>query len=184
MQIKFDCIIFATAKILLHMVLFLTVWLNFCSIFFVHPVYVSVTNMDVDTQKGSMVVEIRIFADDLETILHNKYNIDGWIGTPAEHRDGRRLLREYVNERFSVTVNDGEKIELVSDSITILEDVEPMMRFYMKGVAMQSIRRIEIDNRLLTDFFSGQNNLVLIGVDRKESGHKLNRKNHKIEISL
>ena len=165
------------------MFLFLTVWLNFCSIF-AHPMYVSVTNMDVDAQKGSIVMEIRIFADDLETILHNKYNIDGRIGTPAEHRDGRRLLMEYVSERFSVTVNNGEKIEFVTDSMTVITEVERMMCFYMKGDAKQSIRRMEIDNRLLTDFFAKQNNLVIISAGRKEKYDQLNRENHIIELSL
>ena len=142
------------------MLLFLTVWLNFCSAFFAHPLYVSYTNVDIDAQERSIVLSIRIFTDDLETILHSKYNIDGWIGTPAEHRDSRRRLEEYVNERFSIVVNGGEKMTLLTDSLTIVED---SMWFHMKGVAKQTIRRMEIENRLLTDFFStGINNHQII----------------------
>jgi len=167
------------------MVLFFTVWFNFCSILFAHPSYFSMTDIDIDTQRKNIVLSIRMFTDDLETILHNKYNVDGWIGTPGEHRDGRRLLIEYVNERFSITVNNGEKIELVTDSITISGEEEAMMWFYMKGVAKQSIQRIEIENRLLTDFFVNQTNLVIISIGQKEKEwKKLNRKNHKIEVSL
>jgi hypothetical protein len=162
------------------MFLFLIVWLNFCGVI-MHPLYVSMTNMDVDAQNGSIVLQIRIFTEDLETILHNKYNVDGWMGTQNEHRDGRRLLREYVNERFSMAVNDGEKIDLATDSMTIVED---MMWFYMKGKAKQTIRRMEIDNRLLTDFFSKQNNLVIISTGRDEIGRKLDRKNFMFELSL
>ena len=164
------------------MILFLAVWFNVCSTFFAHPLYVSVTNMDIDAQKRSIELSIRIFTDDLETILHNKYNIDGWIGTPAEHRDSRQLLREYVNERFSVVVNNGEKIGLVTDSMTIIDDC---MWFYMKGAAQQAIRRVEIDNRLLTDFFSNQNNLVYAGIIGGDVKYfKLDRKKSKIELSL
>ena len=164
------------------MLLFFAVWFNFCSTLFAHPLYVSMTDMDIDTQKGSIVLSIRIFTDDLETILHNKYNVDGWIGTPKEHRDSRRLLGEYVNERFSVTVNNGEKLGLVIDSLAIIED---MMYFFMKGIALKPIRHVEIDNRLLTDFFAGQSNLVLISTGGKEKKwDKLNRKNHTIKLSL
>ena len=164
------------------MLLFLTVWHSFCSIFLVHPLYVSMTNIDVDAQRGSIVLHVRIFTDDLETILHNKYNVDGWIGTPAEHRDSRRLLNEYVNERFAIAVNNGEKLALVTDSMVIVDD---MMWFYMNSVAKQKISRIEIDNRLLTDFFSIQKNLIIISIGgRSEKGHKLDRTNHKIELSL
>jgi hypothetical protein len=137
--------------------------------------------MDVDAKKGSITLSLRIFTDDLETILHNKYNVDGWIGTPAEHRDSRRLLLEYLDERFSITVNNGEKINLVTDSITIADDT---MWFYMKGAARRSINRIEIDNRVLTDFFLSQNNLIIINTGKNETGRILNRKTHKFELSL
>ena len=163
------------------MLLFLVVWMNLCSVFPAHPSYVSITNMDIVAQERSVALTIRMFADDLETVLHNKYNIDGWIGTPAEHRDSRRRLEEYVNERFSVVVNDGEKIDLVTDSMAIVED---SMWFYIKGVAKQTIRRMEINNRLLTDFFEKQNNLMIINTGRNETGHILDRKKYKIELSL
>ena len=163
------------------MFLFLTVWMNFCSSVFAHPMYVSYTNMDIDRQKGSIELSIKMFTDDLETILHNKYDIDGWIGTPAEHRDGRRRLEEYVNERFSIVVNHGEKINLITDSMIINDD---SMWFYMKGTAKQTIRQIEIDNRLLTDFFSSQNNLMIINTGQNEIGRRLDRKKYKFELSL
>ena len=162
------------------MFLFLTVWLNFCGIF-AHPSYFSITDMDVDAQKKTIVLSIRMFTDDLETVLHNKYNVHSWIGTESEHHDSRRLLREYVNERFSITVNNGEKIEFVTDSMVVSKEEDPMMCFYMKGVTKQTIKRIEVDNRLLTDFFSRQDNLVIIN---NREGYKLNRKNHTIELSL
>jgi len=166
------------------MVLIFTFLFNFCSVHFAHPMYFSVTNMDVDAQKGVIVLSIRIFTDDLETILHNKYNVDGWIGTPNEHRDSRRLLMEYLNERFSITVNHVDKMALVTDSL-VVDDEESVMWFYLKGVAQQPIRKIEVDNRLLTDFFSSQNNMLIISVNRKEiKWDNLNRKKYKIELSI
>jgi len=137
--------------------------------------------MDIDAQGKSIMLTIRLFTDDLETMLHNKYNIDGWIGTSAEHSDSRKRLEEYVNERFSIAVNDGEKIVLVTDSMTIVED---SMWFYIKGVAKQAIRRIEVNNRLLTDFFEKQNNLVIINTGKNETGRILDRNNYKFELSL
>jgi hypothetical protein len=169
------------------MVLIFTVWLHICGALFAHPMYLSVTNMDIDAQRGSIVLNVRIFADDLETILHNKYNVDGWIGTPNEHRESRRLLREYVNERFSVTVNNGEKIVLVTDSIIFSREEEgAVMWFHMSGVTHRPIRRIEVENRLLTDFFSSQKNVVMLSTGRSysEKGYVLNRRNFKFELSL
>ena len=160
------------------MVVLITFWIKFCTLFLAHPVYISYTNVDVDAKKGDIVLSIRIFTDDLETILHHKYNVDGWIGTPNEHSDSRRLLKEYVKERFSIVVNNNEMIDLQTDSVTIVDDA---IWFKMNGKARRTIRHIEIDNRLLTDFFSSQTNLVIIN---NNIGRKLNRKTHKIEIPL
>ena len=162
--------------------LFFAVWFNFYGILLAHPSYVSMTDMDVDAKNGNVVLSVRIFTEDLETILHNRYNVDGWIGTPNEHRDSRRLLMEYLNERFSVTVNNGEKLELFTDSITIIDD---MMWFCMKGTTNKAIRHLEINNRLLTDFFAKQNNLMIISTGPKEEKwDKLDRKKYKIELSF
>ena len=166
------------------MLLFFSVWLNFCSsIFMVHPIYVSMTTMDIEAKSGSMEVTIRMFTDDLETVLHNKYNVHSWIGTSSEHHDSRRLLSEYVNERFTVVVNNDEKVNLATDSVSIVGD---MLWFYMRGVARQAIQRVEIGNRLLTDFFSTQTNLMIIGTcrDEMDSSHKLDRFNYKVDLLL
>ena len=146
-----------------------------------HPLYVSVTNMDIDASNGNITMSVKIFTEDLETVLHNKYGIDGWLGTPSEHRDGRRLVGAYLNERFSITVNQGEKLTLSTDSITIVEDAT---WFYMKGVSPKTIRYLEINNRLLTDFFDKQVNLTIIGMPGGERGYKLDKKKYKIELSL
>jgi len=138
--------------------------------------------MDVDAEAGNIDLYIRICTEDLEMILHNKYNVDGWIGTPAEHHDSRKLLMKYVNERFTITVNNNEKIALLTDSMAIDND---MMFFYMKGISKQAIKQIEVNNRLLTDFFSNQRNLVLIGITgRSDKGYVLNRNNSTIMLSL
>jgi len=166
------------------MFLFFIVWLNFCStIYAMHPGLVSMTNMDIDAQKGNIELCIRLCTEELETVLHNKYNIHGWIGASSEHHDSRRLLVEYVNDRFSIVVNKGDKIDLITDSIAVVGD---MLWFYMRGDAKQTIERVEIENRLLTDFFLKQTNLMIVGTGRKEqeSGHKLDRKTYKVELSL
>jgi hypothetical protein len=159
------------------MFLFFAVWLNI----FLHPVSVSVTNMDIDAQKRSIELSIKLFAHDLETVLHNKHDIHSWIGTQYEHPDSRRLLKDYVNDKFTVAVNNGEKIELITDSVTLIDDA---MMFYMKGKANQTINSVEIDNRLLTDYFADQTNLVIINNGSRDFAYILNRRNHNIELSL
>lgn len=117
----------------------------------------------------------------METVLHNKYGIDGWIGTPQEHKDCRQLIGEYLDERFTVKINHNEKVMLAKDSMVIHEDA---LWIYMKGKASQKINFMEINNRVLTDFFYTQTNLVIISTGKQEKGYKLDRKKHKIELSL
>ncbi len=146
-----------------------------------HPVFVSVTNMDIDAQKKEISMSLSIFTEDMEVVLHNKYNIDGWIGTAQENPQCRELIKQYMNERFVLQVNRNEKLELKTDSIVVRDDA---VWIYTKGYSSQFIRSVEIDNRILTDFFSSQTNLVIINTGRTEKGYKLSRQKSKIELSL
>ena len=162
------------------MTLFISLWMSIFGLCF-HPVYVSVLNMDIDQSRKEVTMSLKIFTDDLETILHNKYNIDGWIGTPREHKDCRKLISEYIDERLKISINQNEELILVKDSMKIFEDA---FWIFMKCTANQKIKTMEITNRVLTDFFYSQTNLVIISTGKDEKGHKLDRKKYKIELSL
>jgi hypothetical protein len=137
--------------------------------------------MDIDAPQKSIVMSLSLFTDDLETVLHNKYGIDGWIGTDKEHQQSRKLIREYIDERLVIKVNHTEKLTLLTDSMAIIENA---LWFYMKAVSSQEIHHIEMDNRVLTDFFSTQTNLVIINTGSKEKGYQLDKRKHIIELSL
>lgn len=162
------------------MTLLFVFWINFCSLFF-HPVYVSVMNMDIEASEKKISMSLRVFTDDMETVLHNRYGIDGWIGTSGEHRNSRDLINEYVLEHVAVTVNRRERLNLSTDSMVLHGDA---LWIYMRGNPSETIRHIEIDNSVLTDFFNTQTNLVIINTGREEKGYKLNNRKRKIELSL
>jgi hypothetical protein len=162
------------------MACFLTLWIN-CYTVLAHPVYVSVANMDIDAQGKCVTVSLKVFVGDMETVLHNKYGIDGWIGTPQEHRDSKRLIGEYLGERFTMKVNRYEEIGWQTDSMVINEEA---LWIYMKGLSTKPIRQAVISNRLLTDFFQTQTNLLIIHTDGREEGYKLDRKKYQIELII
>jgi hypothetical protein len=145
-----------------------------------HPVYVSVCNVDVDVSRSALSLSLKVFTDDMETVLHNKYNIDGWIGTPKEHRNSRLLIGEYLGERLNVEVNR-RRLVLQTDSMMVHDDA---LWIYMSGKSENVIRHLAVENRVLTDFFRQQTNLVIIGIGKREEGYSLNRNNFKLELTL
>ena len=162
------------------MTLFVAVWMNVCSVLF-HPLYVSVCNVDIDASHLLVTLSLKVFTDDVETVLHNKYSIDGWVGTPKEHRDSRRLISEYLGERLNVEVNRRNRLVLQTDSMIVNEDA---LWIYMTGKSADTIRHLAVENRVLTDFFRRQTNLVIIGIGKREEGYSLNRNNFKLELTL
>jgi hypothetical protein len=137
--------------------------------------------MDIDAKGKSIALSLKVFADDMETVLHNKYGIDGWIGSSREHRDARRLIGKYLNERLTIDINRRERMSLQTDSMIVNEEA---LWIYMKGSAFETIHYVEINHRVLTDFFRTQTNLVIIGTGKREEGYKLNREKYKIELLL
>ncbi|MDR1672284.1 MAG: hypothetical protein LBS09_02290 [Bacteroidales bacterium] len=126
-------------------------------------------------------MSLRMFADDAETVLHNKYGIDGWIGVQGEHRDARRLLCAYLDEKLTVEANHREKVVLTVDSIVVHEEA---LWVYMQGRTEDIIRHVTVQQRVLTDFFRTQSNLVIISTGKKEEGYKLDKGKDKIELTI
>jgi hypothetical protein len=137
--------------------------------------------MDIDAAENRIALSLKVFADDMETMLHNKYGIHGGIGTDREHRDAKRLLMEYLGERLTIEINHREKMTLRMDSMAIHEEA---IWLYMQGKSSATMQYVTVHNRVLTDFFRTQSNLVMVSTGRKEEGYKLDKEKDKIELTI
>ena len=113
-----------------------------------------------------MQITSRIFIDDLETALNARYKKSFELDTKEELKDTDTFINKYVSDLLKVTINNkltpfkylGKKYE--TDVIYIFVEIENIAQ----------IKSIAIQNRILLDEFSEQQNIIKLNInDRKKS---------------
>lgn len=76
-----------------------------------HKFYVSVTQINYSNKEESLQITSRIFIDDFENVLKERYGVTLDLGTPQEAKNSNYYVERYLNTRFTIHIN-GKKQEL------------------------------------------------------------------------
>jgi len=141
-----------------------------------HPVHVSVANIEYSTQEQKFDISIRLFQDDFEHIIRQKYGVELNIGKENEHKNSSEYINKYVNENFSVKFNgkniDDKKLILKRKKV---EDITVWLYYEIKY--KPELKNVEIKNSLMTDLYRDQTNLLIFTYKKKQKALTFNSKN-------
>lgn len=145
-----------------------------------HPVHVSVTNLEYDPGSGKLKASVKLFYDDFELILANKYGVVFHFADakPAEN-EGEYFLK-YINEHLVLKAN-GERLTAEFSHREFMEDSIWLFLSYNPG---RKIRDISVTNSLMFDLFGDQSNLLMLKYGEFENGYIMKGKHYKIDIVL
>ncbi len=138
--------------------------------FFLHPFFVSMTEVNYVPKEKTMEVSVRIFTDDLENTiknLHKDYPLD--ILHPKDSTFVNKWIDQYVKSRLQVRVNNVVRpmqfigYEEQSESIWIY--------FEIKNVPEP--KQVHVFNTLLYDYKKEQINMIRFKNGSKEKSSKL-----------
>lgn len=162
--------------------LLLTLLLPLLSFSGAHKFYVSVTNVDYAPEKASLQIISRVFVDDLEEALLQRYDFRGNLGTPGESPQAGRYIERYFRARFEVEVNDSARAftflgtRYDKDLVVCYLEVPDVQEAALKSVGVR--------NDVLTEVFEEQKNLVHLKVLGKKKSFVLIRENNKGMLNL
>ncbi|MEP4946168.1 MAG: DUF6702 family protein, partial [Flavobacteriaceae bacterium] len=71
----------------------------------VHKYYLSVTNMVYSEKNNTFQITSRIFIDDLEQVLEERYGIDAKLATSNEAKISDVYVKKYFQTKFAIEVN-------------------------------------------------------------------------------
>ena len=160
--------------------LFLTVF----AIFFLgsgleaHPLHISIINITIEGKE--IHVSISTFVDDWEIAyfhyhskpidlsLEENYTGDWFV----DALKGSVQIRENKNSDPLLFTTENVKIDDLS------------MTIEMSGELRKAPKSLYIYNALLTDIFPDQTNLVIVSLNKKETGMKFDRKKKQKELKL
>lgn len=143
-----------------------------------HPVHVSVCNFEIE--KGKMTVAVKLFSDDLALALEHKFRKKIEVGKVDED-PGKRVILGYIRSELNVIINGGDTLQL---RYSRSEENEGAIWLYFEADFSGTIKKLTIQNSLLTDMFHDQTNLVIVNDTGRQNGYRFNYYNREQEIQL
>jgi hypothetical protein len=121
-----------------------------------HKFYVSVTKVDYVKEKKSLQIITKIFIDDLEDALQQRYDASISLGTKKETKANDKDVEKYILSKLKINVN-GKPVKLVYIGKEYDTD---MLVAYIEVINIPELNSIEIENRVLTEIFAEQQNII------------------------
>ena len=162
--------------------LILLLFFSLVSFTVAHKFYVSVTHIRYSEKEETLQVTTRIFIDDLEAVLLERYGVKTALATKQEAQFADEYIGKYLQQKMVFTVNGsfapytflGKEYETDIAICYIEIPVGPL----------EAIEQIEIQNEVLMDLFEEQQNVVHFRIDGKRRSYVLLRESSKGMLNL
>lgn len=146
-----------------------------------HPIHISVTEIEHDDEARSLEMVMRIFIDDLELDIRNELGeprLD--ITKPGRSYTTDGLLEDYLRKHFKLQVNGKKKeYNYLGHEIEL-----PVMYLYIEAPKVNKVRDIEIFNDMIMNAYDDQTNIIHVEVSGKLRSMRLDsdRKKDRLEF--
>ncbi|WP_340202959.1 DUF6702 family protein [Ascidiimonas sp. W6] len=143
----------------------------------IHKFYVSVTEVRYSDKDETIQIVLRIFIDDLERTLEERYGIKPEMASQKEHKQLDAYLEQYLNTKFKVKVN-GTRMNL---SFIGKEYDTDVVKCYIEiqEIVYKDLKSIEVSNEILFEQFEEQQNIVHFRLPGKIKSLLLLKENYK-----
>lgn len=150
-------------------VIAITLFLALSSFTVLHKYYVSVTDVEYAKTSKSLQVTSRIFIDDLENVLQQRYE------TPIKLNDKNAdfYIEKYFSKKLVISVNDQKKVSTFIGK----EFEDDMVHCYFEVENVPEMQNIEVTNKLLMDVYEEQQNITHININDKKKSFLLMKDN-------
>jgi hypothetical protein len=148
----------------------------------VHKFYVSVTNIEYYKKEDALQITSRLFTDDFEKVLEERYEINAQLATPEELSTADSFIQKYFQARFLVKIN-GQDVPFQFLGKQFDND---LMICYLEipRIKLEQVKSIEIQNELLMDLFEEQKNILHFKIKDQKKSFVLIRENNKGMLNL
>ncbi|WP_396590439.1 DUF6702 family protein [Allomuricauda sp. R78024] len=154
----------------------------FLSFTVAHKFYVSVTNVEYSEKNASFQITSRIFIDDLEELLKERYDINAKLATSDEAKVSDEYIKKYFKAKFAIELNG----EIAQYSFLGKKYDNDVVLCYLEltDVNFSELKSISIQNEILTDMFEEQQNIVHIKWNGQKKSFVLIKENNKGMLNL
>lgn len=134
-------------------------FLNLIFLYFIagaHPYHISVCDIEHNAENKSLQVSQRVFLDDLEEVLNERFAIQIDVTNPDNRAYRDSLIQVYLFENINIKVNGKEK----KRSYLGNEIEEDGMWCYIEYFGVKKVSTLDITNTVFFDKFDDQANII------------------------
>lgn len=135
----------------------------------VHPLYISVTEINHNARDKILEVSCKVFTNDFETVLEKMAGAKVDLSAPKEKAVSDKLIAGYVERHLRLKV-DGKPVQL---HFVGSENEEDGTWSYFQVNDIPAVKRIDAVNDLLYDGFPQQINIMHVTVGGQRQSTRL-----------
>ena len=156
-------------KIIIFCLLIFTLFTGFV----VHKFYVSTTKVEYAKEKKSIQIISKIFVEDLEQVLQERYSSRVQLDPKKETDLDQSYLLNYISQKLKFKINEKE-----AQLIYIGKEYDiDILNIYFEIEDVDSLESIRIENKILIDLFPEQQNIIHFSNEKNKRNLILD-KNH------
>jgi hypothetical protein len=134
-----------------------------------HPLFVSVTEIELNAKDKTLEISCKIFTDDFEKTLRQNYKTAVDLLKPKDKAAMNKLVSDYVQKHLLLTAN-GKKVSL--QFIGYEQQEEGIVSFYQVN-NIASLQKIDITDNILYEYKKEQIGIIHVTVDGNRKSTKL-----------
>ncbi|MBL0181811.1 MAG: hypothetical protein IPP96_05730 [Chitinophagaceae bacterium] len=135
----------------------------------VHPIFVSVTEIEHNAKDKTLEISCKIFTDDFEKTLRQQYNTHIDLLNPKEKAAMEKLVSDYVLKHLTVKA-DGK---LTTLQYLGYEQQEEGIESYYQVNNIPSVKKIEVTDNILFEYKKEQISIIHVIVNGNRKSTKL-----------
>jgi len=147
-----------------------------------HKFYVSVTNINYSKKDDALQITSRIFIDDFEAVLSERYGVEAQLATTNEAAIAEDYMIKYLKTKFVMYLN-GQQAQFNYIGKKYDNDVV-ICYLEITNIGFDQLKKVEVQNEVLTDMYDEQKNLVHIKYQGKKKSFVLIKENNKGMLNL
>jgi hypothetical protein len=136
-----------------------------------HPLHVSVTEIEYDEKDKALEIMMRVFIDDLELTMRDRLNQPELDITEPKGITLDQMMTPYLAERFKITLdNKAQKIKYLGH-----EKEGEAFIFFIEVANVKKWKAIQVMNNIIMETHEDQSNLVHVTVRGKVKSLRLTK---------
>jgi len=134
-----------------------------------HPIYVSVTEIQHNAKDKSLEVSCKIFTGDFENILKSKTKSKINLLQPSDKKQMEFLVNQYIQQHLKI------KVDGVLKSMEFLgyEQNEDAVQSYFEIENVANLKKIDVQDDILYEYKSEQISIIHLVVNGNRKSTKL-----------